>query len=102
MSIQKELRRLSGLDRDQAHCANALAGTSGLELVGALNAAAGTSGLELNGVCQKLALQNGGNPNLDAVGALASIVSFSQGEGMEVLGFTSAFDGESMAYYIGA
>jgi len=102
MSVQKELRRLSGKDRDQAFCANFLAGTSGLELVGALNKLAGTSGLELNGVCQRLATQNGGNPNLDAPGALASISSFSQGEGQQVLGFTAAFDGESMAYYIGA
>lgn len=77
MSIQKELKRLSGLDRDAAHCANYLAGTSGLELVGALNAVAGTSGLELNGVCQRIAALNGGNSNLDAPGALASIVSLS-------------------------
>jgi hypothetical protein len=77
MSIQKELRRLSGLDRDQAFCANYLAGTDGLELVGALNAVAGTSGLELNGVCQRIAAQQGGNSNLDALGALASIASIS-------------------------
>lgn len=77
MSIQKELKRLSGLDRDAAHCANYLAGTSGLELVGALNVVAGTSGLELNGVCQRLAALNGGNPNLDAPGALASIAALS-------------------------
>ena len=101
MSIQRELRRLSGKDRDQAFCANFLAGTDGLELVGALNALAGTSGLELNGVCQALAAANGGNPNLDAVGALASIDSFSQEGGPQILGFTAAFDGESMAYYTG-
>lgn len=77
MSIQKELKRLSGLDRDAAHCANYLAGTSGLELVGALNVVAGTSGLELNGVCRKIAELNGGNTNLDAPGALSSITSIS-------------------------
>lgn len=77
MSIQKELRRLSGQDRDAAYCANYLAGTNGLELVGALNAVAGTSGLELNGACQRIAAQQGGNSNLDAPGALASIASIS-------------------------
>lgn len=77
MSIQRELRRLSGLDRDAVHCANFLAGTSGLELVGALNVVAGTSGLELNGVCRKIAELNGGNANLDAPGALASIAALS-------------------------
>jgi hypothetical protein len=77
MSIQKELRRLSGKDREAAYCANFLAGTDGLDLVGALNRIAGTSGLELNGVCQKIAADNGGNSNLDAPGALASIASLS-------------------------
>lgn len=77
MSIQRELKRLSGQDRDEAYCANFLAGTDGLELVGALNVVAGTSGLELNGVCRLLAAQHGGNTNLDAVGALASIVEIS-------------------------
>jgi len=77
MSIQKELRRLSGKYREAAYCANFLAGTDGLDLVGALNRIAGTSGLELNGVCQKIAADNGGNSNLDAPGALASIASLS-------------------------
>lgn len=77
MSIQKELRRLSGKDRDAAYCANFLAGTDGLELVGALNRIAGTSGLELNGVCRAIAAANGGNTNLDAPGALASIASLA-------------------------
>lgn len=77
MSIQRELRRLSGKDRDAAYCANFLAGTDGLELVGALNRIAGTSGLELNGVCRAIAAANGGNTNLDAPGALASIASLS-------------------------
>ena len=77
MSIQKELRRLSGKDRDAAYCANFLAGTDGLELVGALNRIAGTSGLELNGVIRRIAAANGGNAELDGPGALASIPSLS-------------------------
>ena len=77
MSIQRELARLAGTPGAEAvKAANTIAGTDGRELVGALNVKAGTAGLELNGVCRSLASTYGGNTNLDAVGALASISSF--------------------------
>lgn len=77
MSIQRELARLAGTPGAEAvRAANTIAGTTDKEMIGALNVKAGTTGLELNGVCSILAADNGGNSNLDAVGALASITSF--------------------------
>ena len=72
--LQWELNRHAGTSGlDTAGAANAWADTTGLELVGALNAKAGTTNLEFNGVCKRLATQLGGNPDLDAQGAIASI-----------------------------
>ena len=45
----------SRFDRGAQAAANAYAGTTNLEVVGALNAKAGTSGLDLAGVANKLA-----------------------------------------------
>ena len=50
---------------DAPGAANVWAGTTNLDLLGALNAKASTSGLGLNDVCNKIA----GTTNLDAQGA---------------------------------
>jgi hypothetical protein len=73
--IVESLNRLAGTSGlEAAGAANVWAGTEGLEVVGALNVKAGVVGLELNGVCQLLAFLLGGEPGLDAAGALSSIV----------------------------
>jgi hypothetical protein len=94
-SIQFSLNRLAGrTGMDAQGAANVIASTVGMDLVGALNVKAGTWGLELNGVCRRLATLYGGNPELDAQGALASISAFSQGDGpMLVSGYYASLGG---------
>jgi hypothetical protein len=73
-SAGRSLNRLAGTTGlDAQGAANVWAGTVGKDLVGALNTKAGGTRLEYNGVCRLLASQLGGNSELDAQGALASI-----------------------------
>jgi hypothetical protein len=73
-SAAGSLNRLAGTTGlDAQGAANRWAGTVGKDLVGALNTKAGGTRLEYNGVCRLLASQLGGNAELDAQGALASI-----------------------------
>jgi hypothetical protein len=71
-SLQSALRRLTGSTLDAQGAANVWAGTTGLDLLGALNTKAGNargSWVGLNAVLNQLA----GTTGLDAVGAASRI-----------------------------
>ena len=95
MSLQRELNRLAGTSGLEAQrVANLLAGTSGKELLYALNVIAGTAGRELNGTLKLIATQNGGDGNLDGVGAMNTLAVGS----IVVGGFDAYPISFSMAY----
>lgn len=71
--LTAELNRLAGTTNlDAQGAANILASTTQVDLVKALNIAAGTTNLEFNAAVKALAVALGGNPLLDANGALSS------------------------------
>jgi hypothetical protein len=95
VTLQRELNRLAGTSGIEAQrVANILAGTTGKELLFALNVIAGTAGRELNGTLKLIATQNGGDGNLDGVGAMNTLAVGS----IVVGGFDAYPISFSMAY----
>lgn len=116
MSIQGQLNRLLGISGvDAQRAANELAGTSGKELLFALNQIAGTAGKGIVFVMNRIAQLNAPagevgiqgeeeawESNYDPVGSLellgvGSIVP--GGYDTAIVGFSSSFWGEYMAFY---
>jgi len=89
----------TGLDAQRA--ANELAGTDGKELLGALNVIAGTDGKGIVFVFNLIAEQNAGFSGYAPLGAISSVPSgaiIAGGFDSFVIGFSSGFSGQYMAF----
>jgi hypothetical protein len=97
--LQAELQRLSGTTLDEAGAANVYAGTTGLELLGALNAKAGYTFST-----QVLITDEAGEPLLDETGATIDSENITESGGLGLLavcnliaGTTGLGAGEALA-----